>query len=123
MPRKISIKNGEIHCQYCSKTLKNGSKSIFCDSRCRIYQNRYYKGQSANPYQTYSLESNNIYVQELIKICNTKNQQYDYGNSIAEQTLNNLKTGHYGKINQGQINYLCTGYGGFEADFRISNLF
>ena len=123
MPRKISIKNGEIHCQYCSKTLKNGSKSIFCDSRCRIYQNRYLKNQPANPYKTYNLGSNNIYVQGLIKICNDKNNQYKYGNSICEQIINNLITGHYGKINQGQINYLCTGIVGFEADFRISNLF
>ena len=111
------------YCDYCNKRLKKGSKSIFCDSRCRVYQSRYYKGQPANPYQTYSLDSNNIYVQELIEICNTKNKLYQYGNSVAEQTLKYLETGHYGKISRGEINYLENGSALYPSKFDISNLF
>jgi hypothetical protein len=111
------------YCDYCNKRLKKGSKSIFCDSRCRVYQSRYYKGQPANPYQTYSLDYNNIYVQELIEICNKKNAQNPNGNSVAEQTLRYLETGHYGKISQGDLNYLENSWVLLPSKFDISNLF
>jgi hypothetical protein len=113
----------ENYCDYCNKRLKKGSKSIFCDSKCRVYQRRYEKGMPANPYQTYSLDSNNIYVQELIEICNTKNKLYPYGNSVAEQTLRYLQTGHYRKISKSDIFYLTTGLGTRQSNFDFSNLF
>ncbi len=100
--------NYKANCDYCGKEYTPKRKAQrFCCVKCRVYGNRWEKGESKIPFKT----ALNTDVTHLLSISKEVNKHFFNGNYIAEIVTKKIELGHFSLISNSEIKYLEKAWG------------